>query len=172
MLDLLLEPTALFVKGGIDAFRTSKEHHNLLIAVQDRIRREVKFNTAILQEFMKYSNDSSKDEYLCLTLLKALQTEAFDEINRGVLPLSIFFEKKSLKSDFPNWQKKETEQFFKWMENIESQYDLLERVYHRIKLAQTFAEGNRLQGNMRYIQFMLIGLQKSIANTELKAIKQ
>ncbi|MBE9561574.1 MAG: hypothetical protein IMF12_01745 [Proteobacteria bacterium] len=168
MLDLLLEPTAIFIKSGISAFRKSKEHHNLLIAVQDRIRREVKFNAAILQEFMKYSNDSSKDEYLCLTLLKGLQTEAFDEINKGILPLSIFFEKKSLKSDFPNWQKKDTEQYFKWMDSIETQYDLLERVYHRIKLAQTFAKGNRLQGNMRYIQFMLIGFQKSISNTELQ----
>jgi len=37
MLDLLLEPTAMFVKGGLKAFRQSKEHHNLLIAVQDRI---------------------------------------------------------------------------------------------------------------------------------------
>ncbi|MCK5877324.1 MAG: hypothetical protein KAG43_06800 [Candidatus Marithrix sp.] len=168
MLDLLLEPTALFVKGGIKAFRKSKEHHNLLIAVQDRIRREVKFNSALLQEFMKFASGSSKDDYLCITLLKALETEAFDDINRGVLPLSIFFEKKSLKSDFPNWQ--ETEQYFKWMKSIETQYDLLERVYHRIKLAQTFAKAERLQGNMRYIQYMLIGLQKSIANTDLQAI--
>jgi len=171
MLDLLLEPTAMFVKSGLKAFRQSKEHHNLLIAVQDRIRREVKFNTAILQEFMKYSgNNDPAEENLCLALLKSLQTEAFDEINKGVLPLSIFFEQKSLESDFPNWPKKETTQYFKWMENIITQYDLLERIYHRIKLTKTFAECNRLQGNMKYIQFMLIGLQKSMVNTDLQSI--
>ncbi|HHB92544.1 MAG TPA: hypothetical protein ENK59_04945 [Thioploca sp.] len=167
MLDLLLEPTAMFVKGGIKAFRKSQEHHNLLIAVQDRIRREVKFNTALLQEFTKYKNSDSPEEYLCLTLIKALETEAFDEINKGVLPLSMFFEQKSLKSDFPKWPEKE--KYFKWMENIITQYDLLERIYHRIKLIKTFAEGNRVQGNVRYIQFMLIGLQKSIANTDIQS---
>ena len=170
MLDLLLEPTTVFVRNGIKAFRASKEHQNLSIAVQDRIRREVRFNAALLQEIMKFSengNSVKKDEHICLTLIKALQTEAFDEINKGVLPLSLFFENQLAKEEiFPNWFEKN--KFFDWMKKIYTQYDLLERVYHRIKLAKTFAEAGRLQGNMKYIQFMLIGFEKSIANTDLQ----
>ncbi len=95
MLDMLLEPTKTFVKGGIDAFRKSNEHNNLLIAVQDRILREVRFNSALLQELKKVdknTNTPKYDDVIRLALVKSWRTEAFDEVNSGVLPLTLFFE--------------------------------------------------------------------------------
>ncbi|MDM8557450.1 hypothetical protein [Candidatus Parabeggiatoa sp. HSG14] len=171
MLDLLLEPTKMFVKGGIDVFRRSKEHKNLLIVVQDRVRREVRFNSALLQEFNKCDknkNTFKHDEQLRVALVKSLQTEAFDEVNKGVLPLALFFETELLKDEIwpksaTNWPEKE--KYLGWLKNVNTQYDLLERVYHRIKLTKTFAECGKIQGNINYVYFMLIGFEKSIANT-------
>jgi hypothetical protein len=169
MFDMLMEPTKKFVMGGIDAFRKSKEHQNLMIAVQDRIRREVRFNSAILQEFKKHDKNTNAPKYdkeLRSALLKSLRTEAFDDMNQGMLPLALFFEGEIDKDViFPNWAKQE--RYLDWLRNVVTQYDLLERIYHRIRLVKTFAECGEIQGEMDYIHFMLIGLEKSIANTSI-----
>jgi len=169
MLDLLLEPTRVFVKGGIDVFRKSKEHQNLLIAVQDRIRREIRFNSALLQELGKYDrskNAFKHDNDLRLALVRSLRTEAFEEVNKGVLPLKLFFESQLSEDIWPKkWQ--DRDKYLGWLKNVITQYDLLERIYHRIGLAKTFAECGQIQGNMDYIYFMLIGFEKSIIGTNI-----
>jgi len=53
------------------------------------------------------------------------------------------------------------------VEDTLTEYDLLERIYHRIGLAKTFAECGQIQGNMDYIYFMLIGFEKSIIGTTI-----
>jgi hypothetical protein len=164
MLEMLMEPTKKFIAGGIDAFRKSKEHQNLLIAVQDQIRREVRFNSALLQELKRSTHKD--DMEVRIALIKSLRTEAFDNINQGMLPLGLFFEAELVKEDiFPNWGKQDT--YLGWLKYVITQYDLLERVYHRIRLAKTFADCGKTQGDMDYIHFMLIGFEKSIANTNI-----
>jgi len=96
MFDLLLEPAKLFVEKGLDAYRKTQEHKNLRIAIQDRIRREVRFNVALLSEHINETKDgqAKHENKIRAGLIKSLRTTAFDDADSGVVPLTLFFEDK------------------------------------------------------------------------------
>lgn len=167
MLDLLLEPAKIFVEKGIEAFRKSQEHKNLRVAIQDRIRREVRFNITLLEEYLTKKTDGTAkhDEDVRASLLKSLRTCAFDDVDSGMLPLKLFFEQGLGDAIWPKggFKPEDRDQFLKWVSKDKTQYDLLERIYHRLRIAKTFASCGKPQGNMEYIRFMLIAFEKSIA---------
>jgi hypothetical protein len=166
MWDLLVEPAKTFIKGGLDAFRKSDEFKNLTIAIQDRVRREARFNAAVLEELNKEENGQPKHpENVRVALVKSLRTEAFDDINNGAIPISLFFSLKLDRNKWPHWKSKE--KYLKYTASDVAQVNLLERIYHRINLAKTFAGCGKLQGNYDYIQFMLAALDASIKSTQI-----
>ncbi|RZI41990.1 hypothetical protein EGT07_15410 [Herbaspirillum sp. HC18] len=166
MWELLVEPAKIFIKAGIDAFRKSDEIKNLTIAIQDRVRREARFNAAVLDELGKEEGGQPKNpEDVRVALVKSLKTVAFDDIDNGAIPISLFFSTKLDRDKWPNWKNKD--QYLKYTASDVTQIDLLERVYHRINLAKTFAECGKLQGNLDYIRFMLAALDVSIKSTQI-----
>lgn len=172
MLDLLLKPAKAFVETGIEAFRKSKEHKNLLIAVQDRIRREVRFNITLLNEFLTVKADGTAkhDHTVREALIRSLRSDGFDQIDSGMVPLKLFFEDELTGAIWPKagFKPADLKLFMTWVGKDKSQYDLLERIYHRIRLTKTFAECGKVQGSMEYLRFMLIAFEISIANSEVK----
>lgn len=169
MLDLLLEPAKMFVEKGIDAYRKTKEHRNLRIAVQDRLRREVRFNVALLNEFSTEKNGAAKhEEAVRKGLIKSLRTNAFDDADCGIVPLALFFEDELKDDIWPSLAFPAKDKYGKWLGAVNTQYDLLERIYHRIRIAKTFAECGKVQGDMDYIRYMLIAFEKSIAASKVK----
>jgi hypothetical protein len=167
MWDLLVEPAKTLIKGGIDAFRKSEEMKNLTIAVQDRVRREARFNATVLDELSKEDNGQAKHaDDVKVALVKSLRTSAFDDINNGAIPISLFFAAKLEKEKWPHWKNKE--QYLEYTRSDETQFHLLERVYHRIHLAKTFAACGKLQGNMDYIRFMIAALDSAVKSTQIK----
>lgn len=162
MWDILIEPAKTFIKGGLDAFRKSDEIKNLTLAIQDRIRREVRFNAAILDEINKGDNDGQpkNPDNVRLALVGSLKTNAFDDINNGLIPIALFFALELDKDKWPKWKNKD--QYLGYTKSDKAQVDLLERIYHRISLAKTFAGCEKLQGNLDYIRFMLAALDVSL----------
>jgi hypothetical protein len=161
MWDILIEPAKTFIKGGLDAFRKSDEIKSLTLAIQDRIRREVRFNAAILDEINKDDNGQPKNpENVRLALVRSLRTNAFDDINNGLIPIVLFFSSELDKDKWPKWKSKE--KYLLYTHSDKMQVDLLERIYYRISLAKTFAECGKLQGNFDYIRFMLAALDVSL----------
>ncbi len=168
MWDLLIEPTKAFIKGGLDAFRKSEEIKNLTMVIQDRIRREARFNAAVLDEICKEEHGQPKNPMdVRVALVRSLRTHAFDDVNNGSIPLDLFFSASLNREQWPNWRNKD--QYMKYTASDAHQLDLLERVYHRINLAKTFAECGKLQGNLDYIRFMLAALDISIKSTQSEA---
>lgn len=167
MLDLLIGPAKDFLQLGIDEFRKRKEYKNLIIAIQDRIRREVRFNIAVLDELLKISDDHDDGQYEAL--VRSLRTDGFDQIDSGMLPLKIFFAEEVAESVWPKggFTEGEIKQFKGRLKSIKTQYNLLERLYHRIRLAQTFVDLGTVKSDMKYVQFILRAFERSIASTEL-----
>ncbi len=166
MWDLLVEPAKTFIKGGLDAFRKSDEIKNLTIAIQDRVRREARFNAAVLDEIGKEENGQPKHpDDVRVALVNSLKTSAFDDVNNGAIPISLFFSSNLNRDKWPNWKNRDL--YLKYTASDSTQVNLLERVYHRINLAKTFAECGKLQGNLDYIRFMLAALDVSIKSTQI-----
>jgi len=171
MWDILIEPAKTFIKGGLDAFRKSDEIKNLTLAIQDRIRREARFNAAILDEIEKENAQQKKPIETRLALVKSLKTDAFDDINSGLIPVTLFFSYELDKDKWPNWKNKD--KYLGYTTWDKTQDQLLERIYYRISLAKTFAGCGKLQGNFDYIGFMLAALDvsfKEISKQSMSAI--
>ncbi len=108
MWDLLVNPAKTLIKGGINARRKSEEMKNLTIAVQDRIRREARFNARVLDELSKGENGQAKyTDNVKVALVQSLRTDAFDDINNNsAIPISLFFAASLEKEKWPNWKNK------------------------------------------------------------------
>lgn len=170
MLDLLLEPAKLFIEKGLDAYRKTKEHQNLRLAIQDRIRREIRYNQALLTEIVSQPNNEHKhEEQIRLGLIRALRTDAFDDADSGIVPLGLFFEQTLPDSIWPTkgFEAKKAK-YLEWLTRVQTQYALLERAYHRIRIARAFAECGKIHGELSYIRFMLIGLEQSMTESEIR----
>lgn len=170
MLDLLIEPAKIFFEKGIDAYRKTQEHKNLRVAVQDRIRREVRFNVALLNEFVTEKNGTAKHEDAIRGgLIKSLRTMAFDDADSGIVPMTLFFDEELMTDVWPVRGFEAAQEKYKgWVKSLETQYDLLERTYHRIRIARTFAECGKVHGDIDYIRFLLIACEKSLVASKVK----
>lgn len=163
MLDMLVGPAKEFLKLGIEKYRKNKEFKNLKIAVQDRVRREVNFNLELLADYSEAKDE--KDTDAAKVLLQALRTEAFDQLDAGVLPLILFFEEKLEQAI---WSEPENKKFMQRVDKVKTQCDLVQRVYHRIRVSQTLAACGKERMDDKYMRFLLRALLESIKSTEIK----
>lgn len=172
MWELLIEPAKKFIEGGIDAFVKSKDYQNLSLAVQDRLRREVRLNNSLLEAIEEVEPNTTTPRHadsVKIELLRSVQTNAFDDTTGGGLPLSIFFSSDISPDWFPKntkeWPKRD--QYLKNIRTIKKQHELVERIYHRLKIARTFALAGKLNGDLHYLRFLLIGAERSIAEANV-----
>lgn len=161
MLDLLFEPAKMLIEGGVEKLRRSAELKNLKIAIQDRLLRELAFNLAILDEAIKESRkDGDGSEAACVALVSALRTSAFDAINDGPIPASLLISDGIEKAEWPKY--KGTDQYNIYLQGVSDLVGLVDRAYHRIHIAKTFASCGKFNVDLSYIRFMICCLIKEI----------
>lgn len=165
MLDLLFEPARMFIEGGIEKFRHSRELKNLTIAVHDRLRREIQFNLAILDEAFKEDDAGpvNGDETVS-ALVQSLKTAAFDSINDGPIPVGLLIAGEIDRNDWPKSKKRDT--YDEYLKNIHTVVELLDRAYYRLHIAKTLAACHKLTFDPGYIRFMLVYLHKVLKSAE------
>lgn len=170
MLELFIEPAKSLLRMGIDTFKKSEDMKTLTIVVQDRIQREVKFNLEVVQQIVKKdkNGDLANPEDVRLALVKSLRTRAFDELNNETIPVALFFSCHLDKEKWPRNPKTwgDVERYLKHTASDQTQADLLERLYHRMYLAKTYAECGKLQGDMDYMRFLLMALLTSLKSVQ------
>lgn len=169
MIDLLLEPAKVFIAGGIEQFRKSQELKNLTVAVKDRLRREIQFNTAILDEAIKLrgkGRDGEDEEGtpgnddVIVALILSLRTQAFDAVNEGPIPVCLMISGPLDKSRWPSMRAKE--KYDGYLASTTTVEELLDRTYYRIHIVKTLASCGKLGFNLGYIRYMLICLRMAL----------
>ena len=154
MWEFLTRPAEIFIEGGINAFRQSKEMQNVMLAAQDRIRRESRFNEAVLDELLKDKNRRRYSGQKCAGLILSLKTRAFEDVDGGALPPGLPFPIELDQTAGPDWLQC-GDRHMKRIEKITDLRGLLECTYHRIMLAKTFAGFGKRQGDFRDIKFLI-----------------
>ena len=174
MLDLFIEPAKSLLRMGIDTFKTSEDMKTLTIVVQDRVQREVKFNLEVVQQIVKKDKNGelANPEDVRLALVKSLRTRAFDELNNETIPVSLFFACPLEREKWPKNPKTwgDVERYMKHTAADETLADLLERLYHRMYLAKTYADCGKLQGDMDYMRFLLMALLNSLKTVQSEVV--
>lgn len=156
MIELLIEPVKFFLSKGIDSFSKTAELKNLRLACVDRLKREIRFNQAILAEVLNTSLSNEEKS----ALLVCLKTDAFDMINDSPIPVKLIISGNLNKSDWDNHTNKD--RYLQWMKNDSSIQDLLERVYFRIHVVKAIAPHSEKQRDYDYINYMLRCLMKEL----------
>ncbi len=166
MFDLLFGPAKMLIEKGMDHFKKSEELKNLTFVIKDKILRETRFNLEIVQQLLR--RVEAKEKGAQLALIKAIRTSAFDELDRGNIPISFLFPSGVDKGNWPKWCDKRVyeERYKKYTKSIDSQADLLERTYHRLYLLKTYAECGEVRGDIDYVCFLLQILRDSLKESE------
>ncbi len=161
MWNFLTGPANTLLSTGLDAFMKSRERKNLQLAVRDRILREVRFNKTILGEIL----DTPKMPVARrVALAGALRTQAFDDLDAGILPLKVFFDELIDPATWPgSFSRKKS--YLRNLASTETTADLVERLYHRIRIVKATAELGTVF-DTGYIVFMLIGMETACRETE------
>ncbi|PID66040.1 MAG: hypothetical protein CR975_04975 [Gammaproteobacteria bacterium] len=162
MIDLFLEPAKILISKGVKQFLSSEEQKNLSIAVTDALKREMRFNIAILKEIAKL--DGSDENTRC-ALMASLKTYIFDKANRHPVPLSLLVVQPLDKTQVVWKNTEEKERFLKYIRKDQMLLALIERAYYRIHIGQTLAKCGKHNIDYSYIQFML-----SLANNNVLSI--
>lgn len=161
MLDILIEPAKILIEKGVDFYEKTKEHQNITLMVQDKILRELRFNAEVISILIKEENISEKE--IQISLRRTLKTEAFDALEGGSFPLKILFNRKLDDDDWMYISDKEQWSKYKQrIKGIETQSQLLERTYHRLKIQKILSENKIVHGDIGYIRYLMLSLKKSI----------
>lgn len=156
MWEILVDPAKTVIATGLEAFMRSAERKNLQRAVRDRILREVRFNKALLSDIIDSPKMSADHEN---ALISSLRTLAFDDLDSGILPLSIFFEGILSPELWPaTFRKAKT--YRANLSMVTSLDALLERIYHRIRIVKAMSGGDESGCDLAYIVYMLIAFEQ------------
>ncbi|WP_071057828.1 hypothetical protein [Pelistega sp. MC2] len=156
MLDLLMEPVKIFIKGGVEKFLKSKELKNMQVAYVAMLLRETRFNKEVLKEI---TADQSEDKTEIAPLVNCLKTEAFDALNNSLLPLNLVIS-GDLKCQKDYFCK--DEKYLEWIKSDKTISDLLERTYFRLHITKTLVTISNKKWDYGYISFLLNCLQKEL----------
>lgn len=165
MWELLIDPIKTFLKGGIGAFTRSKEFGHIALAVRDRVRRECKFNGAVLDDLLGSRGKKRYTDDDALILIATLKTDAYQKLDEGVIPVALYFDTPLQKELWPEYLRNQN-RYMDYVKGINSLPELFDRTYYRILLAQTFAAHHRAQGDYRYLKFVVDALRLSLEQSE------
>lgn len=156
----------MFIDKGIALIKDNHEFNRLKDAINARIARELRFNSELLETIIRYKK--LKNEKLISTLTGSLQTTAFDSINDSSIPLTLFSGESEIKpKDWSSIREKfpyPSSNFVKWSVTINNPTDLIERIYHRIKIIKLFAsiDISKNQQSIKYVLFLISAYRQGI----------
>jgi hypothetical protein len=139
-------------------------------AVRERVRSEVKLNLALLEKHWHHSkkaSDAAAQLKEKQNLAHSLHISALEKAKDGDVPLSAVFHDDLIKPDLrtPVGQPR-VKTYKTWIAGDKHVADLLERAWSRIKQLKVSAESGRPTGDLRYLEFMLKVVLKSLARTK------
>ncbi len=162
MIDLLLEPAKILLSKGVEKFLKSEEQKNLSLAITDALKREMRFNIAILKEVAKLESDEDDTRS---ALMASLKTQVFDSANTNPIPLSLLITQPLDKTQIHWSDEGNCERFIKYIEKDTTLLELIERAYYRIYIGKTLAKCGKHNIDHDYIQYML-----ALANNNILSI--
>jgi hypothetical protein len=136
---------------GIDAAKTSFETRNLRRLMRDRLLREARLN----DELMQYEQLSESERVSLMT------TEALDFIMSQPLPLDIFFD-VNMEPDLKVFREAKNDKHTAWASTIKSERDLVERWWHRVRLAQVRQTVGMSPGDFDYLRLLCRALHSTL----------
>ena len=170
MFELLLAPAKKLLEVGIDTFKKSEDLKTLTVVVQDKVLRETRFNLEIFEQILRKGKDGnySNPDKIRLALIKAVRTNAFDELDSGNIPISFLFPRDAEKEKWPRNEERwgDVKKYLDWTGSIKTQSDLLERVYQRLMLLKTYAECGSIYGDLYYVRFLLMALRNTLIDAQ------
>jgi hypothetical protein len=159
VLDFLsLIPKDLISKG-YEAYKDRKEFNHLKIAIKEQLRRELRLNIEIIDEFLPKESqkkiikieDYSKQH-------SALRTSRFAAIANDVIPLSELLSEKINKDNYS----KARAEYIKKCAGDTHLHHLVERTYFRLEIAKVYSEGSASSINVGYLKFLVLTSIKSL----------
>ena len=154
----------LALQKGWDSLEKGSEAKKLRLAIRSRLARETRFNL----EVFKGLDDPDK-----LSLVAAAcSIEAIDEICSLNIPISLFFDGEELPEGVIEYLRGESVSngnFKKWTADIHNEVELVERVWHRLRILKVRYTQQVALGDLDYGRHLLQALLQSL--TENKASK-
>lgn len=158
VIDLILSATQTLITKGVEFFQKSEETKRLRLCVQDRLRRELRFNREILDELARMEEGKNRwDGRERRRLVKALNTTAFDAVDGGMIPSGLLLEGDlQPQSFFMSWKGSEAPAAYTVrVREVRTQAQLVERTYHRIRLYKLYGNSPERETDVQYLCFLV-----------------
>lgn len=139
------------IDGGVEAIKKSAEAKHLRRIVRERLMRELRFN----DELLKYDKFKEGER------VAAIETEALDFIMSQPMPLGVFFDLAE-PLDLKVFIKAQNDKHTSWGMTINSEGELVERWWHRVRLAQLKQKAGLSPGDLEYLRLLCRALHASL----------
>jgi hypothetical protein len=137
----------------LENWNSQQEFINARLAIRDRLKREARLNAELLDK-MK-GNDLIIDE---------LSTSALQEVFEMPIPLTLIMDKSLSVSSKGILNK--VKAFKNWTQNIDTEAELLERLWQRTRMLQINTKYKQVKPNVRYLFILNKALVDSISSKE------
>ncbi len=141
----------LSVKKGIDYASKSIEFSNFQLLLRERLRREMKYNLDLLSETRLSS----------VVKISGLDLRTVDFIFSQPWPLRKIFP-KNITEELNSVMATGDNRHQIWSRDIESECDLIERIWLRISIARKRADSRVSTGDLAYLKKLLLVLKTSL----------
>lgn len=148
MLELFSGVFSNLISKGLETWSEAKETELLRAAIRSRLHREVKLNLEIWKLVRKEAEN--------VVLADLVSSDAFSEIcslnlpldallGRDPLPLEVF----QLLQQYQNTSANQN--YINWAKEIQTEIDLIERIWHRLRVLKVRKELNGSMGDTGYL---------------------
>lgn len=148
----------LALEKGWGAIERGSDAAKLRLAIRARLARELRFNL----ELMK-SLDNESD---CLPFIENCRFDALNQICSLTTPLSLFFSEpgRSIKlNEYLKATAADNRKYAQWTKDIESEVDLVERIWHRASILKVRLSNGHSLGDLGYLRHLMQALFQSLA---------
>lgn len=141
--------------GGVEALKKNSDAKHLRRMVRDRLMRELRLN----DELLKYEKLTGGERVSCI------ETEALEFIMSQPIPLGAFFDVTS-PIDRTVFMEPSNDKHTSWVMSIQSEGDLVERWWHRVRLAQIKQKLGLPPGDLEYLHLLCRALHASLRKAD------
>jgi hypothetical protein len=155
------------VKKGVESLKHDRDFVNSRSAIRDAVLRELKFNKALINEYMRQlssvANNSEQfatktKEYgtFAKELANELDFSAFSKLEDSFMPIELYF---SGSVDLTTrWAEDKAHK--SWAASIKSETELIERIYHRLKILRARWRSHQptAYNSITYIEWLITQL--------------
>ncbi len=140
-----------------DIYSNLKKNKELKKVLKLNLYRELKYNIAIFDEMQKTKKENIKD-YVGL-----LKLDFYAYIKLNLIDIKNFIEEKQLKIyDL----KLNNKNFIKWIQNTDTNIQLIEKIYFRIEILKSLAQIKitKRKDSYQYLKTLMLILKEELKN--------